>query len=97
MYTSECGGTTEANGTGWNLQLLNHFFSSDKVEAISKTPFSTMGIVDRMIWSDTKHGQYTVSSGYKVAKLLRRRRREMKALATGKMRKRGICGMEFGV
>lgn len=49
-------------------------FSAADVRAIQNTPVSIMGLSDKLVWSHTTSGQYSVNSGYKFAKELDRRR-----------------------
>lgn len=54
---------------GWNQTLLTQPFSAEEIQVINRTPIGIMGISDCLDWIASKHGQYTVSSGYKVAKI----------------------------
>lgn len=71
------------NQGGWNDNLLTQFFCIDDIQAIKNTPISIMGLADRMVWSHTKDGQYTVNSGYKLSKDLDRRRKGNEGTSTG--------------
>lgn len=67
------------DGSGWNQNLLSQLFSLDEMRIINKTPFSSMGIADRLVWNATKNGQYIVRDGYKLVKFC-------KVLSTGRER-----------
>lgn len=56
------------DGEGWNQTLLAQLFSPEEIQIINRTPISSMGLADRLVWIQSKHGQYTVDSGYKLAK-----------------------------
>lgn len=60
-------------GVGWNMEMLARLFSDDEILAIKRTPISTMGLADRLVWASTNNGQYSVKSGYKVAKSYERK------------------------
>lgn len=53
---------------GWNISLLHNLFSAADVQAINNTPVSSLGLSDRLVWSHTTSGHYSVNSGYKFAK-----------------------------
>ncbi|CAH2946110.1 MAG: hypothetical protein CPDRYMAC_7109, partial [uncultured Paraburkholderia sp.] len=55
-------------------KLLNQLFCEEEKQAILNIPVSSMGLKDKLIWSSTKNGQYTVAAGYKWAKTNRNRR-----------------------
>lgn len=61
------------NKAGWNVELLRQTFSDDEVQIIQRIPTSALGVTDRMIWIATKYGQFSVTSGYELAKLGQRR------------------------
>lgn len=50
-------------------ELLSQIFSALEIELINRTHTSTVGISNRLVWSASKQGQYTVSSGYQMAKI----------------------------
>lgn len=62
-------------GAGWNVDILTQLFNSTKIQAIKKTPISSLGISDRLVWSLSKNDQYSISSGYKVAKLCEKKKK----------------------
>lgn len=53
---------------GWNEELLYQLFSEKECLSIQKIPVSSLGLTDKLIWHSTKNGQYSVKSGYKLAK-----------------------------
>lgn len=57
------------NGSGWDQNLLSQLFSQEEIRSINETIFSSMGTSDRLVWSASKTGQFSVRDGYKVAKL----------------------------
>lgn len=84
------------DGVGWNMHILSQLFSAAEIQAIRRTPISTMGLSDRLVWTSSNNGQYTVKSGYKVAKSYERKLKEDEGGATGIMRNRAIYGKEYG-
>jgi ribonuclease HI len=48
----------------WDLQLLNEIFLSVDVGRIIQIPINIQGFDDFIAWSFTRHGRYTVRSGY---------------------------------
>lgn len=59
---------------GWNDQLLHQIFSEKECLAIRQIPVSSLGLNDRLIWHDSLTGQYSVKSGYKLAKIMQKRK-----------------------
>lgn len=43
---------------------MRHLFNESEREAIRRTSISSVRTSDRMIWGDSKDGQYTVKIGY---------------------------------
>lgn len=64
------------NSEGWNEDLLKSLFYEEKVQAILAIPVRLMGAKDRLVWPYSSNGQYTVSSGYKVAKMKKQQQKE---------------------
>lgn len=58
---------------GLNENLLRQLFKKEDVLPIRKTPTSSMGISDIMVWILSKDRQYTVKSGYQMAKVCQKR------------------------
>jgi hypothetical protein len=48
----------------WDEQLLNEIFFSVDVGRILQIPVNSQGFDDFIAWRFTKHGRYTVRSGY---------------------------------
>ena len=63
MYTKVCELIDPLTG-GWNEQLLRDTFLSVDVNRILSIPLNSQGFEDFIAWSGTKHGKYTVRSGY---------------------------------
>ena len=59
----------------WDKELLNKIFSREMAQKIAKIPLSIYQRKDRLIWNHSRNGEYTVRSGYALAK-------EMEAQAT---------------
>ena len=51
---------------GWNMEMVHDLFDEEESKLILGIPLSLMGCKDRIIWHYTKHGGYTVRTGYKV-------------------------------
>lgn len=56
-------------GIGWDQHLLLQLFSPTEIQAINRTPISKMGYTDKLFWSFSNSVQYSVKSGYKVARI----------------------------
>ncbi|XP_075659272.1 uncharacterized protein LOC142629188 [Castanea sativa] len=54
----------------WKKDLISQCFLPQDVEAILSIPLSAQGGIDRMIWSETKNGKFTVRSAYKLAQII---------------------------
>lgn len=48
--------------------MLRQLFREENVMAIQRTPISSMGISDRLVWNPSKDGQYTAKAYQKRAK-----------------------------
>lgn len=59
--------------SGWNEELLLQLFSADEVQAILRIPVSSLGLADRLVWHASNNGQYSVRTGYTVARALKKR------------------------
>ena len=51
----------------WNEGLLKELLNDQVVKAISKMLLPYTTTVDKLIWTFTKDGRYSVKSGYRVA------------------------------
>lgn len=56
--------------------MLSKLFSADEVRAIQEIPISNMGAPDRLVWTASKNGQYSVRMGYQVARQCKSKARE---------------------
>ncbi|XP_071933659.1 uncharacterized protein [Coffea arabica] len=52
----------------WNEDLMSTYFEEEDCSKIKKIPISERGAKDRLVWVFSSAGQYTVKSGYAVAK-----------------------------
>jgi hypothetical protein len=50
----------------WNEQLIDNIFMPMEGELIKQTPLIMEPIEDQLMWPHTKHGTYTVKSGYNL-------------------------------
>lgn len=57
------------DGEGWNVPLIQSMFNEFEAQTILRIPVSSMGVNDRLMSHSTTNGQYSVPSGYKLAKL----------------------------
>nr|DAD46480.1 TPA_asm: hypothetical protein HUJ06_016417 [Nelumbo nucifera] len=57
------------NPQRWNITALRHLFSLEEVVVIKKIPIGLHESDDRLKWKFCKDGEYSVKSGYYVAKL----------------------------
>lgn len=55
-------------GKGQNEDLIRELFSDDEVHTILRIPLSSMGITDKLLSNSIQNSQYSVASGYKVAR-----------------------------
>lgn len=55
---------------GWNEELIQQIFSKEEAQLILSIPVSIMRGKDRLVWSSSQIGQYSVSLGYKLAKVM---------------------------
>ncbi|KAL2895927.1 hypothetical protein RDABS01_000461 [Bienertia sinuspersici] len=53
----------------WNSELIKNIFSAEDCKRILATPLSSSNIADSRYWWPNKSGEYTVRSGYWLAKL----------------------------
>ena len=58
-----------------NKELLREIFDGENYQRITNIPISEYGDKDRLIWMFSKLGEYTVKTGYVVAKELQRKGR----------------------
>lgn len=58
------------------MDTLNHIFNEAEIQSIKRTPISSLGLFDRLIWIASKNGQYTVKSGYRIAMLYEKKVKE---------------------
>lgn len=56
----------------WRYNEVCQWFGREEAQVILKMPLSSRGCPDKPIWHFTKHGDYTVKSGYELAESLRR-------------------------
>lgn len=82
---------------GWHVHLLHQLFNEADVRAILTTPISIMGLSDKLIWPHTKTGQYSVRSGYKMAKSLKREARGNEGLSAGRDKEEERYGKASGI
>lgn len=52
----------------WNKPLVQVTFCHSDAELILQIPVSKVGTKDDIVWHYTKHGKYTVQSGYFLVK-----------------------------
>lgn len=62
----------------WNQILIESVFSDEDFKRIGDIPLSMTGYKDRLIWTLSKSGQYTVKTGYLVAKDLNKRKAHLR-------------------
>ncbi|RYQ97024.1 hypothetical protein Ahy_B08g092996 [Arachis hypogaea] len=55
-------------GEGWNLNKLKKYFDGASVDKIIRTPVSLFGREDRFSWPFRMDGNYTIKTGYYVAR-----------------------------
>lgn len=60
-------------GEGWNEGLVRKLFSSEEAQVILKIPVSSMGTSNRLVWHGTSNGYFSVASGYRFAKELKKK------------------------
>lgn len=58
-------------GKGWNKKFLHKLFNKEEIDLISRVNLSALGAKDRLVWKQTRNGQYSASSGYEFAKMLK--------------------------
>ncbi|CAB4298745.1 unnamed protein product [Prunus armeniaca] len=56
----------------WKRDEVIRWFSETEAQLILKMPISRLGCPDKLLWHFTKHGNYTVKSGYELAESLHR-------------------------
>ncbi|KAK4258076.1 hypothetical protein QN277_007576 [Acacia crassicarpa] len=56
-----------SNGS-WNLSPIAPFIAEDVKDAIYAIPISDNGLEDKLIWTHSSNGAYTVKAGYQVEK-----------------------------
>ena len=54
----------------WDVELLGEIFSPRDAQAIASIPLSSKSPPDSLIWHWDNHGNYTVKSGYRIARWL---------------------------
>jgi hypothetical protein len=52
----------------WNMPLIHEIFSIEEADLIGKLAVSPRAGMDRLVWSCTKNGEFTVRSAYHLAK-----------------------------
>lgn len=60
--------------TGWNVDLMRQLCTADEIQTIRRIPVSSMGSGDRLVWCSSTDGLYNVNAGYKMAKILQKRK-----------------------
>nr|XP_025679104.1 uncharacterized protein LOC112779059 [Arachis hypogaea] len=55
-------------GEGWDRNKIKEIFHGSVAKLITKTPISLINKKDHFVWQHRKDGQYTVRTGYHVAK-----------------------------
>ncbi|XP_015959674.1 uncharacterized protein LOC107483570 [Arachis duranensis] len=56
------------DGEGWDRRKIHDLFQGSMAELITKTPISLINKKDHFVWKYRMDGQYTVRTGYHVAK-----------------------------
>ena len=56
----------------WNRGFIMQSFNREDAEAILRVPLSRRHIPDSLFWTSNKSGEYTMWSGYQVARQLQR-------------------------
>ncbi|CAN1764879.1 Uncharacterized mitochondrial protein AtMg00310 [Linum perenne] len=56
------------NNGKWNHNKLNSIFSDDSIDKILSIPIPRRQVMDKIIWQFAPSGEYSVHSGYEVAK-----------------------------
>lgn len=84
----------------WNQNILTQLFNYAEIQAIKRTPISTLGISDRLVSTFSKNGQYMVNSGYMIAKLCDNKMKGVEGTSSKKDEKegnlwKGILGMNI--
>ncbi|KAL6194310.1 hypothetical protein ACLB2K_035394 [Fragaria x ananassa] len=60
----------DENTRSWSLEWLEELFTHEEVDMIQRIPLSARRGADVLIWHYDKRGQYSVNSGYKVARIM---------------------------
>jgi hypothetical protein len=63
------GELIEFETRSWNLARLNSLFEPPSVKGILAIPIALEGNADKLFWTYTKHGFYTVRSGYWLGRM----------------------------
>ena len=50
------------------MELLGEIFSPRDAQAIASIPLSSKSLPDSLIWHWDNHGNYTMKSGYRIAR-----------------------------
>lgn len=56
------------NGNSWNMTLLRKYFLPPDIHSIMKIKLPSQSCNDRVIWYYDRCGEYTVKSGYHIAR-----------------------------
>lgn len=56
----------------WDCHLIDQLFHRDDAEAIKRIPLSRRNIPDRLFWLHTDKGEFSVKTGYRVARQLKK-------------------------
>nr|XP_027101192.1 uncharacterized protein LOC113720678 [Coffea arabica]XP_027115614.1 uncharacterized protein LOC113733445 [Coffea arabica] len=62
------------NNGKWDRELIAQVFDEKEGKEILRIPLSVCSMKDRLYWSKSNTGEYTVKSGYKLAKCIKKRR-----------------------
>jgi len=52
------------NSNRWNVAMLNQFYDASLVQEIQRIPINANFASDRLVWTATTQGIYTIKSGY---------------------------------
>lgn len=55
--------------------MIREIFCEEEAQEILSIPVSMMGAKDRLVWTLSPNGQFSVATGYKLAKLLKQQGR----------------------
>lgn len=67
------------NSNDWNIDTLHTYYDAQTVHDILRIPVRRNLITDKLIWTSTSSGQYTVHSGYHAIRGAERETRTLSA------------------